>query len=37
MLGTIQATGMVPRFLERFNAAGVHLPTDIFKRNMEGR
>ncbi len=37
VLGAIQATGMVPRFLDRFNAAGVHLPTDIFKRAMEGR
>jgi pilus assembly protein CpaF len=32
VLGTMQATGMVPKFLERFNAAGVHLPAEIFKR-----
>jgi pilus assembly protein CpaF len=32
VLGTMQATGMVPKFLERFNASGVHLPAEIFKR-----
>jgi pilus assembly protein CpaF len=37
VLGTIQATGMVPRFLDRFHAAGVHLSADIFKRAVEGR
>jgi pilus assembly protein CpaF len=33
VLGTMQATGMVPKFIERFNSAGIHLPTDIFKRS----
>jgi pilus assembly protein CpaF len=32
VLGTMQATGMVPKFIERFNSAGVHLPAEIFKR-----
>jgi pilus assembly protein CpaF len=32
VLGTMQATGMVPKFMERFNAAGAHLPAEIFKR-----
>ncbi len=32
VLGTMQATGMVPKFVDRFNAAGVHLPAEIFKR-----
>jgi pilus assembly protein CpaF len=32
VLGNMQATGMVPKFQERFNAAGVHLPVEIFKR-----
>jgi pilus assembly protein CpaF len=32
VLGTMQPTGMVPKFLERFNAAGVHLPSEIFSR-----
>ena len=34
VLGTLQATGMVPKFLDRFNAAGVHLPSEIFKRSV---
>jgi pilus assembly protein CpaF len=33
VLGTLQATGMVPKFLDRFNNAGVHLPSEIFKRS----
>jgi pilus assembly protein CpaF len=37
VLGTMQATGMVPKFLEKFNAAGVHLPAEIFKRMAEVR
>jgi pilus assembly protein CpaF len=32
VLGTMQATGMVPKFMERFNAAGAHLPAELFKR-----
>ena len=35
--GTTQATGMVPKFLDRFTSAGVHLPTEIFKRTAEVR
>ncbi len=35
VLGGVQATGMVPRFMDRFNAAGIHVPTDIF-RSPEG-
>jgi len=37
VLGTIQATGMVPKFIERFNAASIHLPAEIFKRTSEVR
>ena len=37
VLGSMQATGMVPKFIERFNAAGVHLPPEIFKRTSEVR
>jgi pilus assembly protein CpaF len=37
VLGTIQATGMVPKFIERFNAASIHLPAEIFKRASEVR
>jgi len=37
VLGTMQATGMVPRFIDRFTAAGVRLPNEIFKRNVEAR
>jgi pilus assembly protein CpaF len=37
VLGTMQATGMVPRFVERFNASGMHLPAEIFKRTNEVR
>jgi pilus assembly protein CpaF len=36
VLGVMQATGMVPRFLERFNAASIHMPTEIFKHASEG-
>jgi pilus assembly protein CpaF len=31
VLGAIAATGMVPRFMDRFAAAGIHVPTDIFR------
>jgi pilus assembly protein CpaF len=31
VLGTVLATGMVPRFMDRFAAAGIHVPTDIFR------
>jgi len=34
VLGSLQPTGMVPKFLERFNSAGVHLPSEIFKRSV---
>ncbi len=37
VLGTMQATGMVPKFADRFAAAGVHLPTEIFKRQSDLR
>jgi pilus assembly protein CpaF len=37
VLGTMQATGMVPKFMDRFTVAGIRLPTEIFKRNAEAR
>ena len=37
VLGTMQATGLVPKFVDRFNSAGVHLPTEIFKRQSDLR
>jgi len=37
VLGTMQATGMVPKYLERFNSAGIHLPNEIFKRQADLR
>jgi pilus assembly protein CpaF len=37
VLGTMQATGMVPKFGDRFTAAGVRLPNEIFKRSAEAR
>jgi pilus assembly protein CpaF len=37
VLGSIQATGMVPKFIDRFNAASIHLPAEIFKRTNEAR
>ncbi|MEI6085167.1 MAG: CpaF family protein [Verrucomicrobiota bacterium] len=37
VLGSMQATGMVPKFMERFNSAGCHLPADMFKRSGEVR
>jgi pilus assembly protein CpaF len=37
VLGTMQATGMVPKFIDRFNAASIHLPAEIFKRTSEVR
>lgn len=36
VLGSMQATGMVPKFLDRFSAAGIRLPAEVFKRNPEG-
>jgi pilus assembly protein CpaF len=32
VLGAMQPTGMVPKFLDRFHAAGIHLPSEIFTR-----
>jgi len=37
VLGTMQATGMVPKFIERFNSGGIHFPAEIFKRTNEVR
>jgi len=37
VLGSMQPTGMVPRFIDRFNASGTHLPAEIFKRTSEFR
>ena len=37
VLGTMQATGMVPKFIDRFNAAGIRLPPEIFKKTSEVR
>jgi pilus assembly protein CpaF len=37
VLGTMQATGMVPKFIDRFTAAGIRLPNEIFKRSAEAR
>jgi hypothetical protein len=31
----MQATGMVPKFLDRFNATGIRLAADMFKRSLE--
>jgi hypothetical protein len=28
---------MVPRFIDRFNASGIHLPPEIFKKTSEVR
>jgi len=36
VLGAMQPTGMVPKFLDRFSAAGIRLPAEIFKRSGEG-
>jgi pilus assembly protein CpaF len=36
VLGSMQATGMVPKFLDRFVSAGIRLPAEVFKRNTEG-
>ena len=30
--GVMQPTGMVPRFMNRFAAAGIHMPNEIFRR-----
>jgi pilus assembly protein CpaF len=32
VLGMIQATGMVPKFYDRFTATGTHIPADVFRR-----
>jgi pilus assembly protein CpaF len=37
VLGAMQPTGMVPRFIDRFNSSGAHLPPEIFKRTSEVR
>jgi len=37
VLGATQATGMVPKFIDRFNSASIHLPAEIFKRTSEVR
>jgi pilus assembly protein CpaF len=37
VLGTMAATGMVPKFADRFTSAGVHLPAEIFKRQNDLR
>jgi pilus assembly protein CpaF len=37
VLGTMQATGMVPKFIDRFTSASIHLPAEIFKRMGEVR
>jgi pilus assembly protein CpaF len=37
VLGAMQATGMIPRFIDRFTAAGVRVPNEIFKRSAEAR
>jgi len=37
VLGTMQATGMVPKFIDRFNSASIRLPAEIFKRTSEVR
>jgi pilus assembly protein CpaF len=38
VLGSMQPSGLVPKFIERFNAAGIHIPAEIFKRSTaEGR
>ncbi len=37
VLGTMQATGMMPKFIDRFTAAGIRLPNEIFKRPAEAR
>src|SRR6266853_1542328 len=35
VLGTLQPTGMVPKFQDRFNSAGIHMPVENFKRTTE--
>jgi len=38
VLGSMQPTGMVPRFMERFTHAGIHMPPEIFRKTAgEGR
>jgi len=32
VLGSMQPTGMVPRFMERFTHAGIHMPPEIFRK-----
>lgn len=36
ILGRYQATGIVPRFLDRLKNSGIHLPEDIFEPPKEG-
>jgi len=36
VLGSISATGLVPRFMHRFETSGIKLPPDIFKRPTKG-
>lgn len=37
VLGQMQPTGMVPRFMDRFQAAGIHIPIDVFRQGAEGK
>jgi pilus assembly protein CpaF len=37
VLGSMQATGMVPKFIDRFTSAGIRLPPEVFKRTNEVR
>ncbi len=32
VLGALQPAGMVPKFMDRFNSAGIHMPVESFKR-----
>ncbi|MDW8343215.1 MAG: CpaF family protein [Verrucomicrobiae bacterium] len=32
VLGSMQPTGLVPRFMDRFAAAGINIPADIFRQ-----
>lgn len=36
VLGTMQPTGLVPKFMDRFVAAGIHIPAEVFKRTQNG-
>ncbi len=37
VLGQMEPTGMVPRFVDRFQAAGIQMPSDIFRQPSEGK